>query len=123
MLTLGALSSGVNFVPRLLNSSMLSAWLSTVPHVAYRSVRNVGVPPRYSSSVVAFGSKASILPARVWTPAGVMGRVQHCALAGLPAGGSAGANGTEHFAASWGMARMLVVVCGSHCEGGHTSPR
>jgi hypothetical protein len=102
---------------------MLSAWLMSVPQVEYRSVRQSGVPSMNSSTVVAFGLKASILPQRVLNSARVMSLVQQLAVAGVPVAGSAGVKGTEHFAASSGIARIFVVVCRSHCEWRHTSWR
>src|SRR5262245_44895576 len=75
----------------------------------------------YCSTVVAFGLEASILPCSVLNSANVISLVQHCAEAGVPATGSAGLNGCEHFAASAGTARIFVVVCKSHCEWRHTS--
>ena len=52
-----------------------------------------------------------------------MSLVQHFADALRPAAASAGVNGSLHFAASSGTARMLVVVCRSHCEWRQTSCR
>jgi hypothetical protein len=65
---------------------------------------------------VAAGLNASIFPHSVLNSASVMSLVQHTADAGVPAAGFAGENGCVHFAASSGMARMLVVVCRSHAR-------
>src|SRR3712207_8437000 len=64
----------------------------------FRSVRKLGVPPRYSSTVVARGFEASILPQRVLYSARVMSLVQHWAEAALPVAGSAGENCWGHLA-------------------------
>ncbi len=45
-----------------------------------------------------------------------MSEVQHLAAAFLPVAGFAGTNVCEHFAASAGTDRILVVVWRSHCE-------
>ena len=63
------------------------------------------------------------MPLSVLNSASVMSLVQHIAAAFVPVAGSAGVNGLVHFAASSGMARMLVVVCRSHCEWRQTSSR
>ena len=103
---------------------MLSAWVMSVPPVAYSSVRKPGVPPRYCATVAALSLAESILPVRVRNSASVMSLVQQRAVARLilaPLSGSnpAATNGVEHFAAS-GVARMFVVVCRSHWEWRHT---
>jgi len=98
------------------------------PWIAYRSVRQPAVPPIYSSTVVAAGLDASILPVSILNSSSVMSLVQHMAEARSitsPVSGSitAGVKGCVHLAASSGMARMLVVVCRSHWEWRHTSSR
>ena len=50
-----------------------------------------------------------------------MSLVQHLAEAGVLLFESAGVKGTLHLAASSGIAKILVVVCKSHCEWRHTS--
>lgn len=80
-------------------SSMDSAWVMRVPQDEYRSVRKLAVPPRYSSTVVAEASEASIFPQRVRNSARVMSLVQHVAVASVPAAASAGANGEVHLVA------------------------
>lgn len=80
-------------------SSMDSAWVMRVPQDEYRSVRKLAVPPRYSSTVVAEGSEASIFPQRVRNSARVMSLAQHVAVASVPAAASAGTNGEVHLAA------------------------
>src|SRR4030065_745086 len=114
-------SSGVIFTPKDLNNSMLSACVISVPREEYKSVRKLSVAFMYCSTRVAFGSNASILPFSDLNSATVMSLVQHSACAGAmvaPVTGSftAGLKGTEHLPASSGTARMLVVVCRSHCE-------
>jgi hypothetical protein len=86
-------------------------------------VRQRGVPFWYSSAVFASGLKPSILAVSRLNSDSVMSLVQHFAEAFLPVAGSAGLNACEHFAARSGTARILVVVCKSHCECRHTSSR
>src|SRR5262245_55404300 len=99
---------------------MLSLWLRSVPPVAYRSVRQFGVPPWNSNGVLALGLEASILPlsAGDLNSASVRSLVQHSAEAALvrvpPASNSAGEKGWVQCWASSGTRRMLVVVCRSH---------
>ena len=63
--------------------SMDSAWVTMVPQLEKRSVRQLAVPPRYSSTVVAVESEASIFPQRVLNSSRVMSLVQHVAVAGV----------------------------------------
>ena len=124
--TLALFSSGVIFTPSFLKRLMLSLCVSSVPLVgpAYKSVRQLGVPPRYSATVLAAGLEASILPFRLLNSATVRSLVQHCAEAALitlpDPSNCAGVKGLLHLAAS-GVARILVVVCKSHCECRQTS--
>src|SRR5260221_12585065 len=103
---------------------MLSLWVSSVAPVEYRSVRQLGVPPKNSCAVLARGLKASILPLRDLNSSTVRSLVQHSAVAALtslpPASNSAGENGLEHLSAS-GVTRILVVVCRSHWSWRQTS--
>lgn len=99
MSTEGDLSSGVKFAPRPPMSAIDSAWVTSVPHDEYRSVRKFGVPPRYSSTVVADKSDASILPQSVLNSARVMSLVQHVAEASVPALASLGTKGEVHLTA------------------------
>src|SRR5882762_408382 len=105
-------------------SLMLSLWLSSVPPVAYRSVRQFGVPPRNSCAVRALGLEASILPWRDLNSSSVRSLVQHSAEAALvrlpEASNSAFEKGTEHFLAR-SVTRMVVVVCRSHWSWRQTS--
>src|SRR5712691_9942158 len=105
-------------------SILLSLWLSSVPPVAYRSVRQFAVPPWNSCAVVALGLEASILPLRDLNSSSVRSLVQHSAEAAVvrvpEESKAAGENFTVHFSAS-GVTRMLVVVCKSHWSWRQTS--
>lgn len=82
-------------------------------------MRKLAVPPRYSSTVVAEVSEASIFPQRVRNSARVMSLVQHVAVASVPASASAGTNGEVHFAArsvAWART-FLRVLKRCLCEG------
>lgn len=92
----------------------------TLPDEEYHSVCQEGVPPVYSSTVVAVSSNASILPVSILNSASVRSDVQHNADAGKPF--VAGVKGSEHLEVRL-VRRMFVVVCRSHCECRHTSPR
>jgi hypothetical protein len=65
--TSGDLSSGVILAPRLLNSSMLSLWVTSVPLVgpAYRSVRKLAVPPRNSAACARGVGRVHLSPQRL----------------------------------------------------------
>ncbi len=98
--TPGSFGSGVKSRPRESTSWMKSLWPRTVPQVAYRSVRRLGVPFRKSSGVVAEGLKPSILPHRLLNSARVRSLVQHLADAGWPL--AAGVKGLVHLAPELG---------------------
>ena len=102
---------------------MLSAWLSSVPQVSTARCASV----RRAAQIFRHRGRGGVggvhLALERLNSASVMSLVQHMADAGVPGCGSAGVNGCVHLAASSGIARMLVVVCRSHCECRQTSCR